>query len=157
MGFLCLTTNLKLPYKKCSDARSFSVYIILPDEVDGLPSLLEKLKLHANMFDEELKLVSTKLHGVAIPKFKFSYATQVSNVMEELGLTLAFKAGAELNGMVSACPQHFRRDFVGSVQHREESSSRTIIFTGVVLCPTLAVHKSPKLEVEANPCSSLED
>ncbi|XXG55719.1 hypothetical protein AAC387_Pa03g3322 [Persea americana] len=44
--------GLKLPYLQGQDQRQFSMYFFLPDERDGLPSLIEKLSSNSKLLNE---------------------------------------------------------------------------------------------------------
>ncbi|XP_074291570.1 serpin-ZX-like [Silene latifolia] len=87
---------LKMPYKigKSSDdetpMKTFSMYVFLPHENDGLPNLVEKIKFDANLFKDKFKLNSVKIAKLVIPKFKFECNFGLKEPMKQLGLTLPF-------------------------------------------------------------------
>nr|XP_009781551.1 PREDICTED: serpin-Z4-like [Nicotiana sylvestris] len=68
------------------------MFIFLPNEKDGLPSLLTKVNSNPKFFTQKFRLWKEKLDAFYIPKFKFSYAAmdQVIETMKEMGLTLPF-------------------------------------------------------------------
>ncbi|XP_074273052.1 serpin-ZX-like [Silene latifolia] len=70
--------------------KSFSMYVFLPFEKDGLPNVMENIKIDQNMFQDELKLDHANVDLLLIPKFKFDSNVDVKNTMKQLGLTLPF-------------------------------------------------------------------
>ncbi|KAG5613154.1 hypothetical protein H5410_024435 [Solanum commersonii] len=84
----------KIPYEigKNGDNKDFSMSIFLPNEKDGLPSLLEKVNSDPKFFTRKFNLWSASLDAFYIPKFKFTYTAmkQVVRTMKEMGLTLPF-------------------------------------------------------------------
>ncbi|XP_021732065.1 serpin-Z2B-like [Chenopodium quinoa] len=93
---------LKMPYLGSkNDKRRFSMYIFLPDDTCGLPKLMENIKFHNNMFDnDQIKLTNVNLGEVLVPKFKFESAIELSGIMKELGLTLPFEYLGDLTKIV---------------------------------------------------------
>ncbi|XP_006354959.2 serpin-Z2B-like isoform X1 [Solanum tuberosum] len=84
----------KIPYEigKNGDNKDFSMFIFLPNEKNGLPSLLEKVNSDPKFFTQKFNLCSVSLDAFYIPKFKFTYTAmkQVIRTMREMGLTLPF-------------------------------------------------------------------
>ncbi|XP_074321546.1 serpin-Z10-like [Silene latifolia] len=82
---------LKMPYKtgKFLDlTKEFSMYVFLPIEKNGLPNLMNEIKLDANLF-ENLEVVN--ITHLSIPKFKFECNIALKEPMKELGLLLPFE------------------------------------------------------------------
>lgn len=77
---------LKIPYAS-DQANNFAMYFFLPDERDGLQTLLEKFQSGSGFLNEEhFKLTRVRLIGEYwIPKFKFSFDFDVSGVMDDMG------------------------------------------------------------------------
>ncbi|CAM8939123.1 unnamed protein product [Rhodiola kirilowii] len=97
---------LQLPYKQQHELeinRQFSMYIFLPDAKDGLPALAEKLYESAFM-DKILCHIApgrkVEVGNFLIPKFKISFAFQVSDVLKDLGLISPFKCMKDFTEMV---------------------------------------------------------
>ncbi|KAK4722819.1 hypothetical protein R3W88_013052 [Solanum pinnatisectum] len=84
----------KIPYEigKNGDNKDFSMFIFLPNEKNGLPSLLEKVNSNPKFFTQKFNLWSVSVDAFCIPKFKFTYTAikQVIRTMREMGLTLPF-------------------------------------------------------------------
>ncbi|KAL2928457.1 Serpin-Z3 [Bienertia sinuspersici] len=86
---------LKMPYKDERQSshgkkpRTFSMYIILPKQKDGLSILLDKLHNldYSNMFK---KLQFERIRNILIPKFDFECDFSLEEHMKHLGLTLPF-------------------------------------------------------------------
>lgn len=89
---------LRLPYNKGEDGRSFSMYIVLPNERTGLVDLernfstdiLEKTLVKRN----EVEVGSFKL-----PRFKVSAGYDVPKALSKLGLVLPFSNQADFSDM----------------------------------------------------------
>ncbi|KAH7849027.1 hypothetical protein Vadar_011931 [Vaccinium darrowii] len=80
---------LKIPYQS-RQTHDFSMYFILPDERDGLQNLLLKFNSDSRILNEEFfELTEVKLNEFWIPKFKFSFDFDVSEVMDDLGESLS--------------------------------------------------------------------
>ncbi|KAF3648707.1 hypothetical protein T459_13112 [Capsicum annuum] len=89
----------KIPYDigKKDDKKEFSMFIFLPNEKDGLPSLFEKVNSDPKFFTQNFRLRREPLDAFYTPKFKFSYTAmkQVIKTMREMGLTLRFDKKCE--------------------------------------------------------------
>lgn len=62
------------------------MFIVLPNQVDGLPEL--ESKLHKSALDE-VKMRSAKMH-VAIPKFKLEADVKLKDVLIQMGMSHLF-------------------------------------------------------------------
>ncbi|XP_074267697.1 serpin-Z10-like [Silene latifolia] len=99
---------IKMRYKRGSFDRNtipkmFSMYIFLPFERNGLPDLIEKIKIDKDMFEKQIKLEYVEVTKLSIPKFKFESYIPLKETMEQLGLTLPFKQNCkDFSGMVNA-------------------------------------------------------
>ncbi|GAB4846171.1 hypothetical protein Ancab_025169 [Ancistrocladus abbreviatus] len=92
---------LKMPYKGNLKHRRFSMLMLLPNEIKGLPNLLHSFGSNPKFLHQvDKKLKEASLSEIRIPKFKFSYNFTPSEVIKELGLTMPFKPEAELGGVV---------------------------------------------------------
>ncbi|KAI3688925.1 hypothetical protein L2E82_46864 [Cichorium intybus] len=104
-----------LPYLQGEDKRRFTMYFFLPDEKDGLPSLLQKIASEPDFLDRHIprrKVIGQFL----IPKFKISYGFEASEVLKELGLILPFKGGEGLTEMVESSMG--KNLYVSSIYHK---------------------------------------
>nr|XP_016433234.1 PREDICTED: serpin-Z10-like [Nicotiana tabacum] len=87
----------KIPYFIGKDNKEFSMFVFLPNEKDGLLSLLEKLISDPKFFTQKYRLQKEELDAFFIPKFKFSYTAmdEVIKTMKEMRLTLPFDEDCE--------------------------------------------------------------
>ncbi|KAJ9567370.1 hypothetical protein OSB04_003336 [Centaurea solstitialis] len=87
---------LGLPYLKGKDeSRRFTMYLYLPDAIDGLPSLIKEMGSQSDFLDQHLPNQMLKARRFLIPKFKIEFAFVVSEMLMELGVVLPFLAGGE--------------------------------------------------------------
>lgn len=84
---------LKIPYANGKCKRRFSMYFFLPNEIDVLQNLLEKLIISSPEMYFNLREVH--LDKFWIPKFKFSYTFDVSKGMTDTGTMLSFMTNPE--------------------------------------------------------------
>lgn len=82
-GFKVMTLeyNPSRDYKNC---RSLSMYLLLPDAIDGFPALAERVCSESGFLDGHLKWKQVGLF--LIPKFKISREFEASGVLQKLGL-----------------------------------------------------------------------
>ncbi|KAE9458516.1 hypothetical protein C3L33_09568, partial [Rhododendron williamsianum] len=94
---------LRLPYKQGEDKRRFSMYFFLPNAKDGLFALMEKVSSESGFLDRHLPCREVEVGIFRIPKFKFSFGFEASEVLKGLGLVLPFFPGeARLTKMVES-------------------------------------------------------
>ncbi|KAG7564538.1 Serpin domain [Arabidopsis suecica] len=83
---------LRLPYVE--DQRQFAMYIYLPNDKDGLPTLLDEISSKSGFLDNHIPRQRILVEPFGIPKFKFSFEFKASDVLKEMGLTLPFTHGS---------------------------------------------------------------
>ncbi|GFP78888.1 serpin-zx [Phtheirospermum japonicum] len=81
---------LKLPYQHGDDNRTFSMLIYLPDAIDGLPSLVEKLGSVPGFMQSHLPSGWLSVGDFRVPKFKINFGFEASEVLQGQGLVLPF-------------------------------------------------------------------
>ncbi|KAF7139550.1 hypothetical protein RHSIM_Rhsim07G0232400 [Rhododendron simsii] len=108
----------RLPYKQGEDKRRFSMYFFLPNAKSGLSALMEKVSSESGFLDRHLPCRMVELGRFLIPKFKFSFGFEASEVLKGLGLVLPFSLGeAGLTEMVESTT--VGRDlYVSSIFHK---------------------------------------
>jgi serpin B len=84
---------LRLPYKQGKDKRQFSMYIFLPNEKKGLPTLVKKVASNSELLRCKLPFIKVKVGDFRIPKFKFSFGFETPDMMKKLGVVLPFSRG----------------------------------------------------------------
>eukprot|EP00249_Psilotum_nudum_P021653 c28189_g1_i1 orf=92-1114(+) len=92
---------LRLSYSQGEDTRSFSMYVILPNERNGLVQLQRMVDV--NTMEKHL----VHRHKVSIgkfmlPKFKISWELDVQDALREFGLLLPFSAEANFSGIAES-------------------------------------------------------
>ncbi|MFS7910609.1 putative Serpin family protein [Helianthus anomalus] len=95
-------TVLQLLYLQGEDHREFAMYFYLPDEKDGLPSLVDKIRTTPDFFDRHVPSQKVRVSRFLIPKFKISYGFEASQVLKEMGLVLPFGEGDGLAEMIDS-------------------------------------------------------
>ncbi|KFK32593.1 hypothetical protein AALP_AA6G263600 [Arabis alpina] len=106
---------LRLPYVE--DQRQFSMYIYLPNDKDGLPTLLEKIASQPGFLDNHIPNHQIEVGVIRIPKFKFSFEFKASDVLKDMGLTSPFTSGGNLTEMVDS-PTIGEDLYVSSIIHK---------------------------------------
>ncbi|XP_049847032.1 serine protease inhibitor 2-like [Schistocerca gregaria] len=84
---------LRLPYL----GRKFSMFIVLPDDRDGLENLLSTVNPFA--LREDLGLLRPTAVHVVLPKFTFEFSVLLNDVLKELGIKQIFTDKANLQGI----------------------------------------------------------
>lgn len=106
----------RLPYKPCDNKRQFSMYLFLPDVRDGLPAMVKEMASSPGFLDSHLPTKQVDVRLIMIPKFKISFGIEISRVIKQLGVGMAFSSG-DLTGMVES--EIVGRDlFVSSIFHK---------------------------------------
>lgn len=105
---------LHLPYFQGQDNRSFSMYIILPNDISGLPELERKLDL--NFLENHLSQGSeVKVRSFQLPSFKVSSSVNATEIVKKMGLVLPFTDDANFDDMVESVSGHL---FISDVFHK---------------------------------------
>ncbi|KAL5705113.1 hypothetical protein ACHQM5_023456 [Ranunculus cassubicifolius] len=91
---------LRMPYK--STVSDVSMYIILPEDKNGLRPLLEKVSSDPLFLTKHLHKIpkEVKVGTFLIPKFKFNYNLEASDVLKTIGVTTSFTRVADFGDMV---------------------------------------------------------
>ena len=82
-----------LPY---GDAR-MSMYIFLPDRNSNLNTFLRDL--NEQNWDGWISQFQNRRHEMVLPRFKLEYEVRLNEVLEALGMGIAFGGGADFSGM----------------------------------------------------------
>ena len=120
-------TIVELPYV----GDEVSMYILLPDSINGLAAL--ESQLTSAELDNAISLMKLKKVDVAIPKFSMTLTVELKDMLKELGMTDVF-GKADLSGMDGT-----RTMFVSTVVHKAyidvneegtEAAAATAVGTG---------------------------
>lgn len=79
---------LRLPY----EGKRYSMYMILPNEVNGIDAVVEKLDSNI-LSDEVCRMEKSETH-VVIPKFKFDASVSLNDVTRAIGIKEIFESSA---------------------------------------------------------------
>ncbi|KAM7266277.1 hypothetical protein ACFE04_004174 [Oxalis oulophora] len=93
---------LSLPYKQGDDKRKFSMYIFLPNAIDGLVALAEKMGSDSEFLNKHLPYDQVEVANFKIPRFKIAFGFEASKVLKTLGLVLPFEGEEGLTEMVDS-------------------------------------------------------
>ncbi len=119
---------LDLPYA----GEELSMFVLLPDEVDGLPGLARSLSL--DKLKRWLRSVHEEKVQVYLPKFKMTSEFQLNRVLASMGMPFAFDAvRADFSGMDGT-----RSLFISKVIHKafvevNEEGTEAAAATAVVM------------------------
>lgn len=137
---------LGLPYLQGEDIRQFSMYLYLPDENNGLPDLLDRIVSTPEFLDDHIPRRQVKVGEFKIPKFKFSFGFEASDVLKGLGLTSPFSGEDGLTEMVES-PEMGKNLCVSNVFHKacievnEEGTEAAAASAGVIKLRGLAMEE----------------
>ncbi|XP_040367639.1 serpin-ZX-like isoform X1 [Rosa chinensis] len=124
---------LKLPYEQGGDhIRRFSMYVYLPNAIDGLPALVERVCSESGFVDRYLPRFAVKVGRFLIPKFKLSAGFEVKEVLQTLGLDLPLHPGSLSQmvdsslGLCMSCIRH--KSFIEVNEEGTETATVTVAF-----------------------------
>ncbi|KAK2711519.1 ipis-1-like isoform X2 [Artemia franciscana] len=88
--------TLEMPYK----GRLLTILIVLPNEIDGLSALEEKLKDNPLAWKQMEQLMRPSKLKVSLPKFKIESSVELSKIMAKMGMSDLFdESKANLAGI----------------------------------------------------------
>ncbi|KAL5984908.1 hypothetical protein ACLOJK_038744 [Asimina triloba] len=107
---------LKLPYQGTKEENCFAMYLFLPDERDGLKSLVQNMCSDPEFLNRYTRVRQANAGEFRIPKFKISFGSEATEMFKEMGLDLPFSMQAELHDMV----EFVQKDviFVSDIFHK---------------------------------------
>ncbi|XP_047087754.1 serpin-ZX-like [Lolium rigidum] len=123
---------LKLPYRQGGDLRRFSMYILLPDALDGLWNLAERVSSEPEFLEKHIPTEKVPVGQFKLPKFKISFGFEASNLLKGLGLHLPFSTEADLSEMVDSeqklcISSVFHKSFVEVNEEGTEAAAATAV------------------------------
>ncbi|XP_002983451.2 serpin-ZXA [Selaginella moellendorffii] len=147
---------LRLPYQRGDDPRSFSMYVLLPAELQGLPALVSSLHDAESMGNALAGIHEVEVGDFQLPKFKISLVVQAPALLKRMGLDLAFSPPhADFSGMVEGSPGDDL--FISDVFHKafvevnEEGTEAAAASAAVVTLRALNVQMEPEDFVADHP------
>jgi serpin B len=123
---------LMLPYAGGGQNGAFSMYIYLPDEIDGLPSMLARLSSDPSRRLENSWTMTAEVPvgKFRVPKFTMSCKTTASAMLQEMGLSLPFDdLHADFGEMTIYAPLVFHECFVEVNEEGAEAAAATAVAT----------------------------
>ena len=121
--------------------KQFCMDIILPHKRDGLQDVIEKFNSNPKMLQEDFKLHRKRVDELWIPKWKFSYELDVTELVTNLGLTLPFSLrDADFTEMIDSPNDgdrfYMRNIFQKSIidVNEEGAEAAAVTCAGVVSC-----------------------
>ncbi|CAH9090166.1 unnamed protein product [Cuscuta epithymum] len=126
--------TLRLPYKSSHDGgRQFSMFIILPNAIDGLFTLMDVITKNSGFLERHAPNKLVRVGRFRIPKFKINHGFDVSKTMWELGVQLS---GDDMREMVVNLPKGI--SIIPIITHKcvvdvHERGTEAVAFTGLGL------------------------
>lgn len=142
--FLYLETStfqaIRLPYA----GKTFSMYIFLPKERDGLETLLGTLSAQAlNAYFEAMQ---EKRGEVFLPRLRVTFEKTMNDTLQELGIRRAFDPyGADFSGMLLLSPAY--NAYLSEVRHKtflevnEEGTEAAGVTSGVIAITAISLDR----------------
>ncbi|ESQ29362.1 hypothetical protein EUTSA_v10023832mg [Eutrema salsugineum] len=148
---------LRLPYQQGRDDtnRKFSMYFYLPDKIDGLDNLLERMTSTDGFLVNYITTSAVKVGKLRIPKIKIEFGFEASKIFDlRLQVSLYQKALIEIDedgAVAAAVTKGGRRGCRGTIivpktidfvaDHPflfliREDKTGTVLFTGQILDPS---------------------
>ncbi|MCI03010.1 serpin-ZX [Trifolium medium] len=127
------------------------MYFFLPNEKDGLSTLVEKLASESDFIRDKLSLEKVKVGDFKIPRFKFSFGLETSEILKELGVVLPFFGGG-LTKMVDSLEEG-QNLFVSNIFHKsfiKVNEKGTEAAAASALKCALGISLSPRLDFVAD-------
>ena len=148
---------LKLPYV----GKDFSMLVLLPKAVDGLPALEQKLTIEN--LNKWMAVLEEKKVDVYLPKFKLTSEFSLDGVLAKMGMTDAFSPEqADFSGMTGN-----KELYISAVVHKafvdvNEEGTEAAAATGVVVAvssvqiiPTFAAYPTFLFLIRDNQTNSI--
>lgn len=119
---------LQLAYGSPSPDRFLAMVVILPKEVDGLPTV--ESRLAAGQLKAYLDVVQPAQVDVALPRFKITWETELSKQLAAMGMPLPFDpTRADFSGISKAVPLYvsgvYHKAFVDVNEEGTEAAAAT--------------------------------
>ncbi|XP_072942448.1 antichymotrypsin-1-like [Epargyreus clarus] len=118
---------VELPYKE----KGFRMIIVLPDEKDGLPAVVEKLAQRGILEDVfNLRPAGRKI-AFEMPKFEIKSSHNLKDILPKVGVSRMFTEGA--SGVVREAPVRVSSAFQEAFVKVDEEGATAGAFTGFIM------------------------
>ncbi|GBP21437.1 Alaserpin [Eumeta japonica] len=116
-----------------------SMLIILPNEIDGLPNVMQKLANGYDIIGAVEKMYSTKVH-VMVPKFKIETTIDMKKLLPKLGINAIFSRSSGLNRILNTSEDIYVSNAIQKafIEVNEEGAEAAAA-TGMLTLPTIGL------------------
>ncbi|XP_072942447.1 antichymotrypsin-1-like [Epargyreus clarus] len=129
---------VELPYKE----QGFRMVIVLPDEKDGLPAVVEKLAQRGILEDVfSLRPAPKRKIALEMPKFEINSKHNLNDILPKVGVSRMFTEGA--TGLVREAPVRVAKAFQEAFVKVDEEGATAGAFTGFISVPLSALYVPP--------------
>lgn len=128
---------IELPYKESG----FRMVVVLPEKLDGLPSVLEKAA-EKGLLDDVFRLQPARRDvNLEIPKFEVKSGLDLNNLLPKIGVSKIFDEPAPeiVKGDSVTVSKAFQEAFIKV----DEEGATAGAFTGIVAVPTSSISRPP--------------
>ncbi|CAK1584197.1 unnamed protein product [Parnassius mnemosyne] len=129
---------IELPYQESG----FRMVVILPNEVDGLSSVLEKVAEKGLLDDVFALSPAGREINLYLPKFEIRSKLDFTQILPKLGVTRIFSDGAP--GIVKERDVTISEFFQEAIVKVDEEGATAGAFTGAIAVPVSSNSKPPK-------------
>ena len=117
---------LELPYR----GNRLTMYILLPRKVDGLASLERELTF-SSITSALAQLRPRRIYYVAVPRFKMTVGKKLPEVLQAMGMNLAFTPSADFTGISPVRPLFvsvvIHKAYIGVDEEGTEAAAATVV------------------------------
>ncbi|XP_045537421.1 antichymotrypsin-1 isoform X2 [Papilio machaon] len=117
---------IELPYQE----PGFRMVVILPNEVDGLPDVLEKVAQKGLLEDVFALSPARRKINLYLPKFDIKSSLDFTQILPKLGVNGIFSGGA--SGIVNGRSVAISKIFQEAIVNVDEEGARAGAFTGYI-------------------------
>ncbi|XP_048435417.1 serpin-ZX-like [Pyrus x bretschneideri] len=145
---------LKLNYEKGENEEwHFSMCVFLPDEKDGLPTLVDRVCSELGFLNRHLPRQKVKMGDFRIPKFNIAFGFEASTILKDLGPVLSFHVdlykGGNLIEMVNSplgeTPSIFGVLHKSFIEVNEEGTEAAVVTAIEIIVEALHPYHPPKM------------
>jgi len=124
-----------------------SMVIVLPDEVDGLATVEDKLAtMDLNTIDKRMGSIKVE---VTLPKFKLEESLQLKSYLQEMGIKDLFdEEKADLSGIGGSKDLHVSHVIHKAFLEVNEQGSEAAAATGVVMMTRMMIRTPPPFKAD---------
>ncbi|XP_043281351.1 ovalbumin-related protein X-like isoform X2 [Venturia canescens] len=137
---------VEIPYKSEGANDAMSMFVVLPDAVDGLAELEKNIE---KVTVEKLLSGSRRDVNLYLPKFKIESEIPLNSVLQKMGMTDMFTDSANFSGISDASLAVSKVLQKAFIEVNEEGSEAAAA-TGIIAVPTSLIIMPPPKPIEFN-------